>query len=322
MTITLTPRAELADPALQRSDGLEDERRSPALLWLDKNENRDPKHLELVARVVAKLDPAALTTYPSSARLYRKLGQWVGVDPRCLVLGAGSDGIIRSVFEAFVSPGNTVIITAPTFTMYPVYGQIYGARVVPLKYRASDNGPVLPCEEMIEAIHDQQPRLVCLPNPDSPTGTCYGADELLAIIAAAGEASAVILVDEAFHPFHPETAIPWITKFPHLIVARTTAKAWGMAALRIGYGVAAPQTIALLHKVRAMCECSTVGEAALEAMLDHCDAMFASVRRLEAGKAAFLDAMAGLGLRTLRARPGIAESDLTGDSRACVVCVA
>jgi histidinol-phosphate aminotransferase len=296
------PRPQVADAALWRPDWLKGDKRDPRRLWLDKNENRDPELLGLVARIVAGLDPAALFTYPDSADLYRKLGRWVGVDPRGLILAAGSDGVIRSVFEAYVAPDDPVLITVPTFAMYGVYCRMYGARAIGLAYRPSNDGPVLSSDEVIEAIQAHKPRLVCLPNPDSPTGTVYPADELRAIIAAAGEAGALVLVDEAYHPFHADTVVSAIATCPHLVVARTAAKAWGMAGLRIGYGVASPEVAAALHKVRAMYECSTVAMAAFDAMLDHAQAMQDSVARLEAGKAAFLDAMAGLGLRVLRGK--------------------
>src|SRR5690348_10232712 len=101
-------RSEVADPALQRPDWLKSAPRDPSLLWLDKNENRDPEQLRLVARILSELDPSAHSTYPESAALYRKLGKWVGVDPAGLVLAAGSDGVIRSVFEAYIAPSDRV----------------------------------------------------------------------------------------------------------------------------------------------------------------------------------------------------------------------
>ena len=295
-------RPAVVDPALQRPDWLKNDPRDPALLWLDKNENRDPEQLALIQCVVAALNPEYLHTYPESAALYAKLGAWVGVDPACLILAAGSDGVIRSVFDAFVSPGDPVVITVPTFAMYPVYSRMHGARVVGLSYQPSPAGPVLRSQDVIAAIRRENPKLVCIPNPDSPTGTVFPEDELRAIIEAAGEARALILIDEAYHPFHAETVVPWIGQYPHLAVARTSAKAWGMAGLRVGYGVASPEVALMLHKVRPMYECSTIAMAALEAMLDHVPAMQASVARLEAGKKSFLDAMEGLDLPVLRGK--------------------
>jgi histidinol-phosphate aminotransferase len=246
------------------------------------------------------LPAEAYCTYPESAALYAKLAAWVGVDPRQLVLAAGSDGVIRSVFEAYVSPGDTVIHTLPTFAMYSVYSKMYGARVVGIEYRPSAEGPVLPAEELLEKIRTEQPKLVCLPNPDSPTGTVVSSEMLERIVQAAGDAGALILVDEAYHPFHPESVVPWIQRHPHLVVCRSTGKAWGMAGIRIGYGIADAGVAETLHKVRPMYEVGAVAVHAFEAMLDHVDAMQASVARLEAGKTLFLTEMESLGFQVLR----------------------
>jgi len=108
-----------------------------------------------------------------------------------------------------------------------------------------------------------------------------------------------MLIDEAYHPFYPESAITWVEEHPHLIVTRSTAKAWGMAGFRVGYAAASPAIAPMLHKVNPMYEISTVGAAVFEAMLDHTDAMARSVAKLKAGKDSFLSAMKDLGFRTL-----------------------
>ena len=293
------PRREIAADALWRPDWTTGEARDPALLWLDKNENADPELNALVARIVGATGTEPCFTYPETAPLYRKLAAWLDVEPENLLLAAGSDGIIRSAFEAYISPGDTVIHTQPTFAMYSVYAAIYGARAVTLDYRPSNEGPVLHADEIIATIGAERPRLVCLPNPDSPTGTAFNEADMRAIVEAAGAAGAVMLVDEAYHPFLALTVLPWVTDYGHLVVARSTGKAWGMAGLRIGYCAAAPKLAAVLQKVRPMYETSTVAVAAFQRMLDHTAEIAASVERLEAGKQAFLAAMRMLGLRTL-----------------------
>ncbi len=294
------PRPALADPTLTRPDRTRPEARDPARLWLDKNENPDPALAAVVRKVIAALPPEAHFTYPDLAPLYLKLARHVGVGAENLLLAPGSDGAIRAVFEAFVAPGETVTLTAPTFAMYPVYGRMFGARVVPIDYQPSKSGPMLSAQALIEAIARERPRLVCLPNPDSPTGTVFALADLERIVAAAGQAGAVMLVDEAYYPFHPETAVPLIARHPHLVVVRSTGKAWGMAGLRIGYAVADPRMAALLHKVRPMYEVGTFSAAVFEGMLDRHAEVVASVARLEAGKRAFLAAMDGLGFATLK----------------------
>jgi histidinol-phosphate aminotransferase len=297
------PREAVANPKLTRPDWTAGVLRDPGKLWLDKNENTDP-HLAEVTRkvvgdVVARLAPEALYTYPETTPLYRKLAALVGVEPVNLVLAAGSDGVIRSVFEAFVSVGDHVIHTNPTFAMYAVYSMMYGATVTTLDYERSDRGPLLTAERFIQTIRDVQPRVVFLPNPDSPTGTVFQASDLRAIIEAAGDEGALILIDEAYHPFYRDTVVPWISQYPHLVAARTFAKAWGLAGLRIGYGVASPEVAMTLHKVRPMYEVNTLSVAVMERMLDHHDAMEASVARLNDGRDWFLAGMESLGLATI-----------------------
>lgn len=296
------PRPAVADPLLTRPDWTAGVPRDGRLLWLDKNENGDPELVALAQLVLADLPAEALSTYPESTALYRKLAAHVGVGAEQLVLTAGSDGAIRSLYEAFISPGDVVVHTIPTFAMYAVYSRMYGARVVPLEYAPSDRGPSLPVDLVTRTIAEARPKLVCLPNPDSPTGTVFPEPELRGIIDAAGRVGALMLVDEAYHPFYEPTVVGWLADYPHLVVARTFAKAWGVAGLRIGYGVANAAVTRLLHKVRPMYEVNTVAVAMMERLLDHADAMRASVLRLTAGRNAFLDAMEGLGFRVLRAR--------------------
>jgi histidinol-phosphate aminotransferase len=294
------PNPAVADPALSRPDWTKAQPRDPAKLWLDKNENTDPTLSAIVAEVMRELPPEAFFTYPDSAALYAKLADSLELFPDQLILTAGSDGAIRAVFEAYIAPGDTVLHTNPTFAMYAVYSKMYGAKAVTLDYRPSNDGPQLLSADIIEAIAKHRPKLVCLPNPDSPTGTVYPLRELELIIRAAGRAGALILIDEAYYPFHPDSCIAWTRRFDHLVVARSTGKAWGLAGLRIGYAAASSDVARILHKVRPMYEVNTVAVHAFERMLDYADDVRESVRRLQAGKALFLDSMEKLGYRTLR----------------------
>jgi histidinol-phosphate aminotransferase len=188
----------------------------------------------------------------------------------------------------------------PTFAMYPVYCRIFGARAVPVEYEASNGGPLLSANTLIETIAQEKPCLVCLPNPDSPTGTVFTGLELERILVAAGQSDALMLVDEAYYPFHPETAVPLIRRHPHLVVVRSTGKAWGMAGLRIGYAVADTRIATVLHKARPMYEIGTFSAAVFERMLDRHAEVMASVERLQVGKETFLSAMGILGFPTLK----------------------
>lgn len=292
-------RAPVADPKLCRPDWTGGVPRDPNLLWLDKNENTDPELAKLTTRLLSEIDPTAIYSYPECTPLYHKLAGHLGVKADHILLAAGSDGAIRSVFEAFINPGDVVVHTVPTFAMYAVYSSMYGAKVVPLIYQASDNGPTLAVEDFVNTIKKVRPKLVCLPNPDSPTGTVFSPSDMRQIIEVAGKAGALILIDEAYYPFYEHTVVPWVFEYNHLVVTRTFAKAWGISGLRIGYAVSCPDVARLLHKVRPMYEVNTVAVALVERILDFSHEILASVRRINAGRDAFLEEMKSLQLRTL-----------------------
>jgi len=298
--MTIRPRLSLLNPELQRPSALQSQPRDPALIWLDKNENLDTELMALSHQVLATLPADVLATYPEAGALYRKLGAWAGVSPDSLLLTPGSDGTIRLVYEAFVEAGEGVIYTEPTFAMYLVYAQMFGAHAKPHKYQRGPDGPVLDLALLMARIQDEKPKLACLPNPDSPTGTVLSQDNLRLLLSCCESAGTVLLIDEAYHPFFAETVVPWTAKSRNLIVARTFAKAWGVAGLRIGYAVAHPQTIGLMHKMRPMYEVSTLATEFMLRMLDHADTMQASVARTLAGKHYFAQSMQALGCTVIK----------------------
>lgn len=297
--MTIRPRTPLLNPDLVRPDWLNTMPRPQGPLWLDKNENQDPILKSFTDGMLRELDPICLSTYPECGELYRKLARWLDVPPAALILTPGSDGAIRMTFEAFVEEGDKVVHTLPTFAMYQVYSQMFGVKVEPLNYECGPNGPRLAAEQILSHLSRERPKLFCLPNPDSPTGTVIPPDELRTIVDLCSRIGAVVLIDEAYHPFYDWTCVQWTKEHRNLIVARTFAKAWGLAGLRIGYAVGHPGTIQFLHKLRPMYEASTVSITFVERMLDHVDEMWASVRRLNEGKCYFAAQMTNLGFHVL-----------------------
>jgi histidinol-phosphate aminotransferase len=298
--MSIRPRRSLLNSELQRPSALSSTPRDPTRLWLDKNENLDPELMALTHNVLSSIPQEALATYPEAGDLYRKLALWVGVSADSLLLTPGSDGAIRLVFEAFVEHGDGVIHTSPTFAMYPVYSKMFGATAWQLDYAPTDNGAFLDPLAIFDALRKHKPKLMCLPNPDSPTGTTLPTETLREILIVCESVGTVLLVDEAYHPFHDSSVVSSTQSSPNLVVARTFAKAWGVAGLRIGYAVAHPQTIALLHKLRPMYETSTLAVEFMCRMLDHSAAMMQSVARVNDGKHFFEEEMRAMGFRVLK----------------------
>lgn len=314
--MAIYPRQSLLNPDLQRPSALVSVPRSPDLLWLDKNENLDPALMALSHEVLLSIPQSVLATYPEAGELYRKLALWVGVTPESLLLTPGSDGAIRLAFEAFVEQGDPVVHTSPTFAMYPVYSQMFGANVSSIEYERRDDAPYLEPNAIIAAVLKQKPKLLCLPNPDSPTGTVLAPEILREILTTCEDVGCVLLLDEAYHPFHEWSAASWTETSKNLIVARTFAKAWGVAGLRIGYAIGHPETIALVHKMRPMYEVSTLATEFMSRMLDKTSEMEQSVARINEGKAFFVEEMRSLGFKVLPTAGNFVHVDFGDRGRA------
>ena len=269
--------------------------RNQSLLWLDKNENVDPVYKEFIDEtVIPKLTDCAFY-YPDLYELYRKMSVHFNVEIESLFLSAGSDGVIRSVFERFVSPGDKVLYINPTFAMYSVYCQIYKAEPRPVDYTASAQGPELTLSDLILQIKQVEPKLVCVPNPNSPTGTVYKDAEIFALAQTCDEMGSLLMIDEAYYPFYPNTAIGLIEKFKNIVITRTFSKAWGLAGARVGVAIGSYNLINKLHQIRPMYEIGNLGAMMIYHALDYEQQMLASVARINEGKLYFQNRMKELG---------------------------
>jgi histidinol-phosphate aminotransferase len=295
----IRPKKALLNPDLMRPSALDSRPRSHEMLWLDKNENLDKELLAVATEVLSSIPSIALATYPDAGELYRKLGEWVDVNPENLLLTPGSDGAIRLVFDAFVEKDDSVVHLRPTFAMYEVYAQMFGAKTTQIDYYAAKAGPRIDIDQILSVLAEKAPKLLCIANPDSPTGSVLNADDLERILETCEKFDTILLLDEAYHPFFDWTGVPWTKTSKHLIVVRTFAKAWGAAGLRIGYAVAHPDTAKLLHKLRPMYETSTLAIEFMTRMLDHEQAMKTSVRLINVSKIYFCEEMDKLGFPTL-----------------------
>ncbi|NQV82515.1 MAG: aminotransferase class I/II-fold pyridoxal phosphate-dependent enzyme [Rhodospirillales bacterium] len=311
------PRGPLAGSDRVRFNHFDSQFRPIGELWLDRGECIDPELTGLVMSLLADIPSHAVFAYPSPGPFYRKLAAHLKLNADRLLLTQGSDGAIRSVFETYIEPGDKVLLTQPTYQMYGVYGAAFGADMHFVSYRIENGLPALSAEEMITEIRTIGPKLVGLPFPDNPIGFGFSLEELRAIIEAAGEVGALMLVDEAYYPFHPHTALPLIEEYGHLIVARTFSKAWGMAGIRLGFAAAPPEITTMLHKSRPMIEADGMALDLAGRMLDHEDAVNASIERLVDGRKMFAAAMADLGYGVIDTPCNFVHVDF-GEDRAAI----
>ena len=126
-----------------------------------------------------------------------------------IFLSAGSDAGIKSVFEVYVEPGDEVVIIHPTYAMYYVYADMFQARLVKANYEKDLS---ISIDNIINNISSNT-KLVCLANPNSPTGTLLPPEDLQRLLGAGNSHSSMVLVDEAYCQFSGESAIKFLKKY-------------------------------------------------------------------------------------------------------------
>ena len=245
---------------LEREHGITDS------VKLASNEHPRGPSLRVKEAIDAQLDELARYPDGSGFSLHNKLAQHHGVAPETITLGNGSNDVLDLVARTFLCPGREAVFSQYGFAIYPIATQAAGAtaRVAPAK----DYGHDL---EAMRALVGERTGVVFIANPNNPTGTWLGSDELKSFIASLPP-TVMVVVDEAYIEYVEEPDYPdasqWLEEFPNLIVTRTFSKAYGLAGLRIGYGLSHPGVADLLNRVRHPFNVNSLALAAAEAALD------------------------------------------------------
>jgi len=205
------------------------------------------------------------------------LAERYGVALNQIVLGNGSNDVLELAARAFLAPGTSAIYSQYAFAVYPLATQAVGARGIEVPAR--DYGHDL--KAMLEAINDDT-RVIFIANPNNPTGTLLGGNELEHFLEQVPHTVLVVL-DEAYTEYLPKDkfsdSIAWLKKFPNLAIIRTFSKAYGLAGLRLGFALAHPQVADLLNRVRQPFNANSLAQAAAvaamqdDAFLDECIAI-------------------------------------------------
>jgi len=250
-------------------------------LRLDKNENILGFPPEFMAILRREITPDFVNTYPELDALYEKIARWVGCHRENIYITAGSDAAIKATFEVFVEPGDKVALISPTYAMFNVYVPMFRGQLIEVSYKA---GLSLSGEDILKVLGENRPKLMCLANPNAPTGTVLPLGDLKNIIVVAQEQDTVVLVDEAYYLYYPETVINLINDHPNLIVTRTFSKAMGLASVRLGFAATHLETIKYLQKVRPMYETNAFAVKLGELVLDNLYIVERNLKELRQGK--------------------------------------
>ncbi len=236
---------------------------------------------------------------PSYGALREAIARHCDVPPSAVVVANGSDELIGHALLVACQPGDVVAIPAHSFGMYHVVAHAH--RLHPVEAPLSADGAI-DLDALAEVVVREAARVVFVCNPLNPTGTIVGSAAFERFLDAIGP-EPLVVVDEAYVEYArgadlPE-AIGWTQRRPHTLVLRTFSKAWGLAGLRIGYGIAGEPVARALEAVRMPFNVNRVATAAALAALqspDHLDRVVAHNREQRAWLAARFTEL-GLGVR-------------------------
>jgi len=264
------------------------------IIKLASNENPlgpSPASLQAMQHVLANIN-----LYPDGNAFYlkHKLADKLTVQPENLILGNGSNEIIEFVGHAFMQPGAEVIVSQFCFAIYPLTAKLFGADVITVP--AVNHGHDLPA--MLAAITPRT-RVLFVANPNNPTGTVVSKQELMDF-AGRVPANVLLVLDEAYIEFldDPADFIPEIRRGQktNLLLMRTFSKIFGLAGLRLGYGIGNPELITALEKIRQPFNINSIAQAGALAALDDAEHMRRTRENNAAGLKLYADAFQKLGL--------------------------
>ena len=236
------------------------------IIKVASNENPlGPSRLALAAMKKALLQS---NLYPDGNAFYlkQKLAGKLGVDTKNLILGNGSNEIIEFIGHALLEPDAEVVVSQYCFAVYPIVTALFGAKLVTVP--AKNYGHDL--DAMLAAITPRT-RVVFVANPNNPTGTLASTEALKRFVQAV-PSNVLIALDEAYIEFlaEPHDFLPLIRsgERPNLLLMRTFSKIYGLAGLRIGYGIGDSEVIAAMEKVRQPFNINAICQAGALAALD------------------------------------------------------
>lgn len=240
-------------------------------------------------RALRECASAQVSRYPSryGDPLKAAIASRLGVSPEMIVTGTGSDGVLDPAIRAFGVPGDAMALSEPTFVMAAPFGVMNGlvpVQVPLLEDYGVDAGALLAAGA----------RITYLCSPNNPTGRSIALETIRQVVDGA---AGLVIIDEAYAEFAGADALQLVHESDRVLVTRTFSKAYGLAGVRVGYGVAAPAVIAAIEKARGPYTVGAPAEAAaVAAMREGQEWMVEHVIEARAARTRLRDALLSLGL--------------------------
>lgn len=230
-------------------------------LLLDFNERVLPIAEAVQQALIDYIRSGRLQMYPAYGDIVDVIAAYAAVEPDQVMITNGSDQGIDLIIRSACREGDRAIIPSPSFAMYTQCAKIENLDIVQPHYRRDTGFPV---EEVIAAVNDRT-RVICIANPNNPSGTVVSREDIIRIAEAAPEAA--ILVDECYYEYFRESVSDLVNDLPNLVITRTFSKTWGIPSLRLGYVISQNTNILALLNVRGPYDINQLAIVAIRAAL-------------------------------------------------------
>jgi histidinol-phosphate aminotransferase len=285
---------------------------------LGSNENPRGASAAVLAHLAESTTAATLALYPdpSCTALRALIADRLAVGPDQLLIGNGSEDLLAIAAHTFLAPGDEVITVIPSFGLHIIYPQSVGAKLVIVPMRPDFEFDI----DALAAAISPRTRMLIISNPSNPIGCAMNADEMRRLLNAVSPGT-LVLWDEAYFEYaadedgYPdslavlrESGLPWL-------LLRTFSKAYGLAALRVGYGVAsAPELAGLMNRVRTPFNINQIAQQAAAVALGDQAHVAASVEDARSGREWMRTALNGLGVNPARSQANFLFFDCGEDA--------
>ena len=252
--------------------------------------------------------------YPDSFKKLRtKIGKMYDLGPDNVALCNGSSEIIDSMMRIFLQPGDEIIMSTPTFGLFPPRAELCGAKVVQIPLREGDLQ--YDVEGMLNAINEKT-KLILIINPNNPTGVFIDDADLERFC----QTGIPLCVDEAYRDYHPKfsTKAPLIKKYPQVFLSVTLSKAHGFAGIRFGFVLGTEEMVNAFNIMFLPWNVSLMSAAAADAILDNPEEVKAKVEHNNRWMDIFYEELQKLGLKPYKAHGNymLIDATMTGKTTA------
>ncbi len=231
---------------------------------INQNENPWDAPARIKEETLRRLATRKWSRYPDFVpqSLQARLAEFSGWRTDGIIAGNGSNELIQALLMVTVRPGKRVLISEPTFALYRQLTNVLGGKVITVNLTAELSYDL---NALQETVADLQPDVTIICSPNNPTGCVLSDQDLRALL---GSTSGIVVVDEAYHEFAQHSVVPLLRDHGNLVVLRTFSKAMAMAALRVGYLLAAPDLAAEIRKAVLPYNLNAVSQTAAEVAVE------------------------------------------------------